>query len=88
MRWRMGALRGEGRGHAVGSVGGKGSDDLKSAGADGCVGTLEPIQADYNRYMGDKAYLESVYRQGAERGGRMAERTLAKAMKKIGFIAK
>ena len=35
-----------------------------------------------NRYMGDKAYLETVYRQGAERAGRLAERTLSKAMKK------
>ena len=73
---------------SVESFAGKGYGDLKSAVADAIVATLEPIQADYNRYMSDKAYLETVYRQGAERAGRMAERTLSKAMKKIGFIAK
>lgn len=82
------ALTGESMDHAVESFAGKGYGDLKSAVADAIVATLEPIQADYNRYMGDKAYLETVYRQGAERAGRMAERTLSKAMKKIGFIAK
>ena len=82
------ALTGESMDHAVESFAGKGYGDLKSAVADAIVATLEPIQADYNRYMSDKAYLETVYRQGAERAGRMAERTLSKAMKKIGFIAK
>ena len=80
------ALTGESMDHAVESFAGKGYGDLKSAVADAIVATLEPIQADYNRYMSDKAYLETVYRQGAERAGRMAERTLSKAMKKIGFI--
>ena len=82
------ALTGESMDHAVESFAGKGYGDLKSAVADAIVATLEPIQADYNRYMSDKAYLETVYRQGAERAGHMAERTLSKAMKKIGFIAK
>ena len=82
------ALTGESMDHAVESFAGKGYGDLKSAVADAIVATLEPIQADYNRYMSDKAYLETVYGQGAERAGRMAERTLSKAMKKIGFIAK
>lgn len=82
------ALTGESMDHAVESFAGKGYGDLKSAVADAIVATLEPVQADYNRYMSDKAYLETVYRQGAERAGRMAERTLSKAMKKIGFIAK
>ena len=82
------ALTGESMDHAVESFAGKGYGDLKSAVADAIVATLEPIQTDYNRYMSDKAYLETVYRQGAERAGRMAERTLSKAMKKIGFIAK
>ena len=82
------ALTGEPMDKTVESFAGKGYGDLKSTVADAIIATLEPIQADYNRYMGDKAYLETVYRQGAERAGRMAERTLSKAMKKIGFIAK
>ena len=82
------ALTGEPMDKTVESFAGKGYGDLKSTVADAIIATLEPIQADYNRYMGDKAYLETVYRQGAERAGRLAERTLSKAMKKIGFIAK
>lgn len=82
------ALTGEPMDKTVESFAGKGYGDLKSTVADAIIATLEPIQADYNRYMGDKAYLETVYRQGAERAGRLAEHTLSKAMKKIGFIAK
>ena len=82
------ALTGEPMDKTVESFAGKGYGDLKNTVADAIIATLEPIQADYNRYMGDKAYLETVYRQGAERAGRLAERTLSKAMKKIGFIAK
>ena len=82
------ALTGEPMDKTVESFAGKGYGDLKSTVADAIIATLEPIQTDYNRYMGDKAYLETVYRQGAERAGRLAERTLSKAMKKIGFIAK
>ncbi len=76
------ALTGEPMDKTVESFAGKGYGDLKSTVADAIIATLEPIQADYNRYMGDKAYLETVYRQGAERAGRLAERTLSKAMKK------
>ena len=36
--------------------------------------------------MSDKAYLESIYRQGAERASRIAGRTLAKVYKKVGFL--
>ena len=63
-------------------------DNLKSAVTDATIETLAPIQTRFNQVMADKAYLESVYRTGAERASRIAERTLAKLMKKIGFIAK
>ena len=36
--------------------------------------------------MKDKAYLESMMKQGAERASRVAQRTLDKAMKKMGFV--
>ena len=36
--------------------------------------------------MADKAYLEGLYRQGAERASRIAGRTLAKVYKKVGFL--
>ena len=34
----------------------------------------------------DKAYLESLYRQGAEKAAAIASRTLRKVHKKVGFV--
>ena len=47
-----------------------------------------PIQEETARILKDKAYLESVYRAGAERASHVAEKTLRKVYKKVGFIAK
>ena len=38
------------------------------------------------RLLADKAYLESLYRQGAEKAAAMANRTLRKVHKKVGFV--
>ena len=82
------ALTGDTMENTVASFEGKGYGDLKSAVADATVATLEPIQKRFADIMSDKAYLESVYRQGAERASRLAGRTLSKAMKKVGFVAR
>ena len=82
------ALTGEQMDALTESFAGKGYGALKDAVTEATVQTLTPIQERFHRYMGDKAYLESVYRQGAERAGRIAERTLSKAMRKVGFVAK
>ena len=84
----LSALTGETIDSLAESFADKGYGDLKSAVTDATIETLVPIQTSFNQYMADKAYLESVYRTGAERASRIAERTLAKLMKKIGFIAK
>ena len=34
----------------------------------------------------DKAYLESVYKQGAEKADYVANKTLRKVYKKVGFL--
>ena len=67
---------------------GKGYGELKAAVTDATIETLAPIQERFTQFMGDKAYLETIYRQGAERAGRLAERTLQKLMKKIGYVQK
>ena len=67
---------------------GRGYGELKQAVIEAVEETLRPIQEDYRRYLSDKSYLETVWRSGAERASRIAERTLSKLMKKIGFIAK
>lgn len=52
------------------------------------VETLRPIREEALRLMKDKAYLESVYRDGAQRASIVAEKTLRKVYKKVGFVAK
>ena len=84
----LSALTGEKVDALADSMAGKGYGELKSAVTDAVIGTLEPIQASFTQYMGDKAYLESIYRTGAERASRIAERTLSKLMKKIGFVGR
>ena len=82
------ALTGEDMEKVVASFEGKGYGDLKAAVTDVTVETLAPIQAEFARVMKDKKYMEEVYREGAQRAGAIAERTLQKFMKKIGYTAK
>ncbi len=65
---------------------GKGYGDFKNAVAEAVAAELEPIQAKYYDIMKNKDYLESVYRTGAQRAGYVAEKTVRKAYKKVGFI--
>lgn len=67
---------------------GKGYGDFKKAVGEAVVAELEPIQEKYNRYLQDKAYLKECWTNGADRASRVADRTLSKVMKKIGFLQK
>jgi tryptophanyl-tRNA synthetase len=67
---------------------GKGYGAFKPAVGEAVVETLRPIREEAQRLLKDKAYLESVYRAGAEKAGYVAEKTLRKVYKKVGFIAK
>ncbi len=67
---------------------GKGYGDFKVAVGEAVIEELRPIREKYEKLIADKAYLEESYRKGAEVAERMAQRTLDKAMKKIGFIHK
>ena len=49
---------------------------------------LRPIREESTRLLKDKAYLESVYRDGAQRASYVAENTLRKVYKKVGFVAR
>lgn len=48
---------------------------------------LRPIREEFDRISNDKAYLEQVYKLGAEKASHFANRTLQKVYKKIGFVA-
>lgn len=65
---------------------GQGYGTLKGAVAEAVVETIRPIREEYDRIIKDKEYLKSVYTVGAERASRIANRTLKKVYKKVGFI--
>ncbi len=52
------------------------------------VSLLTPIREETGRLLKDKAYLESVCKNGAEKAGYIANKTLRKVYKKVGFVAK
>lgn len=51
------------------------------------VETLRPLREESLRIMQDKAYLESVYKAGAEKASYVANKTMRKVKKKIGLVA-
>ena len=65
---------------------GKGYGVFKPAVADAVIEMLRPIQAEASRILADKAYLQSVYKDGAERASHIARKTLRKVYKKVGFV--
>ena len=67
---------------------GRGYGDFKTAVGESVVELLRPIREETERLLADKAYLESVYRAGAEKASYVANRTLSKVYKKIGFLAR
>lgn len=67
---------------------GRGYGDFKKAVGEAVVAELAPVQEKYNRLIADKAYIKDCQQKGAERALRVSQRTLDKAMKKIGFLMK
>ncbi len=67
---------------------GQGYGVFKSAVADAVIELLRPIREESLRLLQDKAYLEQIYRQGAQRAQRLADRTLSKVQRKLGFVAR
>jgi tryptophanyl-tRNA synthetase len=64
---------------------GKGYGDFKGDLAEVVAEALGPIAARTKEYLADKAELDRILTQGAEKARQVASRTLAKAYKKIGF---
>lgn len=67
---------------------GRGYGDFKKAVGEAVVAELEPVQKKYKELMNDKAYLQDCWTKGGEFAQRLSQRTLDKAMKKIGFLMK
>ncbi|MDE5605377.1 MAG: tryptophan--tRNA ligase [Eubacterium sp.] len=65
---------------------GKGYGDFKVAVGEAVVEELRPVQEKFKQLMNDKVYLAECQKNGAEFASRIGNRTLNKAMKKIGFL--
>lgn len=65
---------------------GKGYGDFKIKVGEAVAEVMEPIRQEKNRILKDKAYIDSVLSQGAERAERLAYRTLSKVYKKVGLL--
>lgn len=70
----------------VSEYAGKGYGDLKNDVAEAVVECIRPIRAEYDRLIGDKAYLMDICKSGAENARRISGRTLQKVYKKVGFL--
>ena len=67
---------------------GQGYGAFKPKVGEAVIETLRPIREEATKILKDKAYLESVYRDGADKAAYVAEKTLRKVYKKVGFVAK
>ena len=65
---------------------GKGYGVFKPAVGEAVIETLRPIREEAARILADKAYLEGIYKEGAERASHLAAKTLRKVYKKVGFL--
>ena len=82
------AVTGKSYGEIEQEFAGQGYGAFKPKVGEAVVETLRPIREEATRLMKDKAYLESVYREGAQKASYVAEKTLRKVYKKVGFVAK
>ena len=65
---------------------GRGYGDFKTAVGEACADALAPVREEFNRLIADKAYLETVMREGAAEAAYCARKTLSKVQRKLGFV--
>ncbi len=66
---------------------GVGYGAFKLAVGEAVADCLEPLKIRFDGFISDKAELERIYRDGDDRAAVLAERTLRKVKKKVGFLA-
>ncbi|MCD8307531.1 MAG: tryptophan--tRNA ligase [Clostridia bacterium] len=64
---------------------GKGYGDFKLAVGEAVADVLEPVQKETARLLSDRKYLDDIFRKGAEDAAHVANKTLDKVYRKIGF---
>lgn len=65
---------------------GRGYGEFKGAVAEVVNDGMRPIRERFNEIRNDKVYLESVYRDGADKARSIAYKTMSKVHRKMGFI--
>ena len=70
---------------AVKEFEGKGYGELKPAVGEAVISVLRPLQEEMKRLSGDKAYIDSVIKENAEKANYYAMKTLRKVQRKVGF---
>ena len=65
---------------------GKGYGDFKNAVAECVIDELNPVREKYKDYLKNKDYLQSVYKEGAEKASYIASKTMRKVYRKMGFV--
>ncbi|HJC63306.1 MAG TPA: tryptophan--tRNA ligase [Candidatus Blautia merdavium] len=70
---------------AVKEFEGKGYGELKTAVGEAVVSVLKPLQDEVARLEKDKAYIDSIIKENAEKAQYFANKTLRKVQRKVGF---
>lgn len=70
---------------AVKEFDGKGYGELKLAVGESVVSVLKPLQDRYEALSKDKAYIDGIIKENAEKANYYATKTLRKVQKKVGF---
>ena len=66
---------------------GQGYGAFKPAVGEAVIDCLRPLREETDRILKDKAYLESVYKEGAAKASYVANKTMRKVKKKVGLVA-
>ena len=64
---------------------GRGYADFKVAVGEVVADALDPINAEYEKILADKAYIDNTLKEGAQMASKLANRTLTKVYKKVGL---
>jgi tryptophanyl-tRNA synthetase len=65
----------------------RGYGDLKKGVAAAVNETLAPVRQKFNELITDEDYLDGILRRGAEAASEVANKTVAEAKYRVGFVA-
>ncbi|MCF0134611.1 MAG: tryptophan--tRNA ligase [Blautia sp.] len=64
---------------------GKGYGDFKAAVGEAVISVLKPLQEEFDRLSKDKAYIDGIIKDNAEKANYFSAKTLRKVQRKVGF---